>query len=231
MMKKILSIILTVCMLFSLVIVPVTVNAEEVTYDETTLGSYYKFTFGEDEMYNYVKDAKVEYKGKEFTPLYYQYGTGASAGYKKIIDSETGDEYDTLQLQSGSNIMFTPLTKDRKPFEMKPGVSYTYKVNMSKMGVLASSMNKKNRRIPTEKLECAGQVIEFTTRKGTTGEIKSKIGDTEYTFLTNGKERIYFGRRLMDSGVMKVSTNSNSKVENGRLKSNIKHYKLMVYEM
>ena len=108
---------------------------------------------------------------------------------------------------------------------------YTYKVNMSKLGVLASSMNKKNRRIPTEKLEFAGQVIEFTTRKGTTGEIKSKIGDTEYTFLTNGKEKIYFGRRLMDSGVMKVSTNSNSKVENGRLKSNIKRYKLMIYEM
>ena len=81
MMKKLLSIILTVCMLFSLVIVPVTVNAEEVTYEETTLGGYYKFTFGEDEMYNYVKDAKEEYKGKEFTPLYYQNGTGASVGY------------------------------------------------------------------------------------------------------------------------------------------------------
>ena len=108
---------------------------------------------------------------------------------------------------------------------------YTYKVNMSKLGVLASSINKKNRRIPTEKLEFAGQVIEFTTRKGTYGEIKSKIGKAEYTFHTNGKEKIYFGRRLMDNGVMKVYTDSNSKVEKGRLRSNIKRYKLMIYEM
>ena len=108
---------------------------------------------------------------------------------------------------------------------------YTYKVNMSKLGILASLMNKKNRRIPTEKLEYAGQVIEITARKGTSGEIKSKVGDVEYVFHTNGKERIYIGRRLMDSEVMKGSTNCNSKVYSGRLKSNIKRFKLMVYEM
>ena len=108
---------------------------------------------------------------------------------------------------------------------------YTYKVNMSKLGILASLMNKKNRRIPTEELEYAGQVIEITARKGTSGEIKSTVGDVEYVFYTNGKERIYIGRRLMDSEVMKGSTNSNSKVYSGRLKSNIKRFKLMVYEM
>ncbi len=132
MMKKLLSIILTVCMLLSLVVVPVAVQAEESadTYAATTLGSYYKFTFGVDDMYNYAKDAKVEYKGAQFTPLYYQNATGASVGYKEVTDSVTGDKYDTLQLQSGSAIMFTPLTKDGQPFELKPGVEYTYKVNM-----------------------------------------------------------------------------------------------------
>ena len=133
-MKKILSIIMSICMLLTLVAVPVNVFATEVdeaeAYKESTLGSYYKFTFGEDEMYNYVKDATVEYKGSEFTPLYYQSATGASAGYKQVTDSVTGDKYDTLQLQTGSGIMFTPVTKDGQPFEMKPGVDYTVKVNM-----------------------------------------------------------------------------------------------------
>ena len=131
-MKKILSIIMSFCMLLTLVAVPVNVFAAEdtVAYEDTTLGSYYKFTFGEDEMYNYVKDATVEYKGNNITPLYYQNATGASVGYKEVTDSVTGDKYDTLQLQSGSAIMFTPLTKDGQPFELKPGVDYTFKVNL-----------------------------------------------------------------------------------------------------
>lgn len=130
-MKKLLSIILTVCMLFSLVIVPVTVNAEEVTYEETTLGGYYKFTFGEDEMYNYAFGEPVTYKGDTFYPLSAAGSTGSSVGYKAVTDVDTKDVYDTLEVKTGSaNIVFTPVTKDGQPFEMTPGVEYTVKVNM-----------------------------------------------------------------------------------------------------
>ena len=130
-MKKLLSIILTVCMLFSLVIVPVSVNAEEVTYEETTLGSYYKFTFKEGEMYDYAFGAPVTYKGDTFYPLSAAGSTTSSVGYKAVTDVDTKEVYDTLEVKTGSaNIVFTPVTKEGQPFEMKPGVEYTVKVNM-----------------------------------------------------------------------------------------------------
>ena len=108
---------------------------------------------------------------------------------------------------------------------------YTYKINMSKLGVILSALNKKNKEAAAGEFEYAGQVIKITTRKGTFGDIKVTIGDKVYSFITNGKDKIHIGQRLMDSEVMKFSANSNSKVCKGRLRSNIKRFKMMVYEM
>ena len=92
-------------------------------------------------------------------------------------------------------------------------------------------MKKNKTKLPSGKLECAGQVLEITTRKGTSGEIKAKVGDVEYTFLTNGKEKIYIGRRLMNSKIMGTSTNSHSRIYGGKKRPNMKRLKLNVYEM
>ena len=110
---------------------------------------------------------------------------------------------------------------------------YTYKVNMSKLGVLLSALKKNKTKLPSSKFEYAGQVIEITARKGTSGEIKAKVGDVEYTFYTNGKEKIYIGRRLMNSEIMVTSVNSHSRIYSNRdkQKPNIKRFKLMIYEM
>jgi hypothetical protein len=54
MMKKILSIIMTICMLLTLVAVPVNVfatEADDAAYEKSTLGGYYKFTFTEGDVY------------------------------------------------------------------------------------------------------------------------------------------------------------------------------------
>lgn len=108
---------------------------------------------------------------------------------------------------------------------------YTYKVNMSKLGVLLSTLNHKNKKLPSGKFEYAGQVVEITARKGTSGEIKAKVGDVEYTFLTNGKEKIYIGRRLMNSKFLRTSTNSHSRIYSGKKRPNMKRQKIMIYEM
>ena len=108
---------------------------------------------------------------------------------------------------------------------------YTYKVNISKLGVLLSALKKNKTKLPSGKLEYAGQVIEITARKGTSGEIKAKVGDVEYTFLTNGKEKIYIGRRLMNSKIMGTSTNSHSRIYGGKKRPNMKRQKIMIYEM
>lgn len=110
---------------------------------------------------------------------------------------------------------------------------YIYKVNMSKLGVLLSALKKNKTNLPSGRLECAGQVIEITSRKGTSGEITANVRDVEYKFYTNGKEKIYIGRRLMNSNIMGTSANSHSRIYDNRdkKKPNMKHWKLAVYEM
>lgn len=135
-MKKLLSIILTVCMLLSLVIVPVAVNAEETvdTYYDSTIGSYYKFTFGEDgDQYDYVtssnkaadKTGAITYKGDDFFPLWADSASaGAVTSEYKTVTFADGVEQDVLEIKASANAFLTPLTKEGKPFELKPGVQY-----------------------------------------------------------------------------------------------------------
>ncbi len=131
-MKKLLSIVLSVCLLLSLVIVPVSVNAQEdklAEYEASTLGTYYKFTFGEDDIYNYIVNEKASYKETEFVP-FWSGSALSSAQYKAVTDAVTNEVYDTLEVTSASGVAnLTPLTKEGKPFELTPGVEYTVKIN------------------------------------------------------------------------------------------------------
>ena len=115
------------------------------------------------------------------------------------------------------------------PAGKKP--KYSYKINMSKLGILQLVLSKKHKRLPQDHYEYGGEVIEITARKGTSGLIKANINGKEYEFHTNGEEKIYIGRRLMDSETLNVSANSNSRVFNGKKRTNMKRVKFMFYEM
>ena len=115
------------------------------------------------------------------------------------------------------------------PAGKKP--KYSYKISMSKLGILQLVLSKKHKRLPQDHYEYGGEVIEITARKGTSGLIKANINGKEYEFHTNGEEKIYIGRRLMDSETLNVSANSNSRVFNGKKRTNMKRVKFMFYEM
>lgn len=159
-MKKLLSIVLSVCLLLSLVIVPISVNAEEVTYEDTTLGDYYKFTFGKDgDQFEYaVSTQKTDdtigqatYKYNSFYPLWNQSNSVAAWSEYKTITTSDGKSIDVLEIKNTANVYFTPLTKDGKPFELKPGVNYTVKTKIynpastcwGQMAVTAGTTNNK----------------------------------------------------------------------------------------
>ncbi len=131
-MKKLLCILLTLCMLFTQAIdlIPVQAATSQLTYEDTTLGSYYKFTFTKDNIYNYAFGAQETYKNNTFMPLHAQANINSSVGYKQVTDSVTGQKYDTLQIKNGAGIKFTPLTKEGQPYELTPGVEYRVKIQM-----------------------------------------------------------------------------------------------------
>lgn len=131
-MKKILCILLGVCMLLTqaIALIPVQAASNEVKYEDTTLGGYYKFTFSKNEIYNYAFGAQASYKNNTFMPLHAQDNINSSVGYKQVTDSVTGQKYDTLQIKNGAGIKFTPLTKDGQPYELTPGVEYRVKIQM-----------------------------------------------------------------------------------------------------
>ena len=116
------------------------------------------------------------------------------------------------------------------PAGKKP--KYSHKINMSKLGILLLVMNKNNRRLPQEHIfEYGGEVIEISARKGTSGQIKAEVDGKEYEFHTNGKEKIYIGKRLMNSTMLKTTVNSHSTIYNGKKRTNMKRGKFMIYEM
>ena len=176
-MKKLLSIILTVCMLFSLVIVPVTVNAvdPEDAYAESTLGGYYKFTFdGGEDSYDYVVSSnsvtdttgQQEYKNGTFFPLWIDSANkaNATAEYKTITLSDDST-VKVLEIKNLANAFFTPVTADGQPFEMHPGVEYMVKINgfnpasapWTQVMTIAGTNTEKN------KTNVAGQAINAST--------------------------------------------------------------------
>ncbi|MBR2042770.1 MAG: dockerin type I repeat-containing protein [Clostridia bacterium] len=139
-MKKLLSIVLTIAMLFTMVAcIPVSAaEGEEVIVDTSTLGDYYKFTFGEDgDRYDYTVANKnvddttgqLTYKGNSFYPLWIDSADAANAevGYKTITTNK-GENFDVLEVKSFANGWLVPLTKEGKPFEFTPGVKYNVNI-------------------------------------------------------------------------------------------------------
>ncbi len=161
-MKKLLSIVLSVCMLLTLVIVPISVNAEEVTCEDTTLGDYYKFTFGKDgDQFKYAVSTQktddttgqVTHKDNTFYPLWNVSNSVAAWTEYKTITTSDGKDIDVLEIKNTANAYFTPLDKDGKPFELKPGVNYTVKTKIynpasycwGQMAVIAGTTNNKEK--------------------------------------------------------------------------------------
>ena len=161
-MKKLLSIVLTVAMLFTMVAcIPVSAaEGEEAIVDASTLGDYYKFTFGEDgDRYDYtVANNKADdttgqatYKGNTFYPLWNAKDSVVTWPEYKTITTSDGKEVDVLEIKNAANVYFTPLTKDGKPFEMVPGTKYYVKANIynpasncwGQMTVIAGTSNNK----------------------------------------------------------------------------------------
>ena len=138
-MKKILSIILALCMIFSMfTAIPAVAVEDEETTVSTALGDYYKFTFGEDgDRYNYTVANKTigdttgqaTFKENAFYPLLVENvdASKGSADYKTIT-TPNGETYDVLEVKLSNNGYLVPLTKDGTPFEMVPGVKYNVNV-------------------------------------------------------------------------------------------------------
>ncbi len=140
-MKKLLSVVLTVAMLLSMfAAIPVMAEeaAEETTaVDTSTLGDYYKFTFGENgDRYDYVVSTQnagdttgqVTYKDNTFYPLWNQSSEVSAWPEYKTITTSDGVNVDVLEIKATANTRLVPLTKDGKPFELIPGVKYTVRV-------------------------------------------------------------------------------------------------------
>ena len=165
-MKKMLSFLLTAALLLTMIAVPVSAIGEATAgYAETTLGNgrYYKFTFTEDDIYNYVVSGsdseegvgQATYKNNTFYPMWTnKEAQSVTAGYKQVTDVDTGNKYDTLQITAGalnSQVLFTPLTKEGKPFELTPGKKYRFSITYfnpvsscwSQMFVSAGGSNNK----------------------------------------------------------------------------------------
>ncbi len=119
-MKKVLSVLFA--MLILITALPYAVSAESVDYENTGLGSYFKFTA--DTIYDYGSvnnGAEITFKGNSFFPYYAPNDEKAitdfvtGGGMEDMFRIETASDYTTLIL----------LDKFGRPFELLPGHSYT----------------------------------------------------------------------------------------------------------
>ena len=116
-MKKLLSIMLALCLLLTMFIIPVA--AEEVDVNAGKL--YYNFDFSEDTLYtdyaNPVLPEGVTYEG---------FAAVSTAGTNVVEYGKIGDK-DGLYIRTGGsphNVVFTPLKKDGTPIVLESGKSY-----------------------------------------------------------------------------------------------------------
>ena len=128
-MKKYISLLLTLCMLISMLIIPVNANASTYVGD-----TYYKFTFGQggtayDE---YVSGQTATHKGTTYYPLMDQIPGSTTAFVATITDKATQQPINTLRVEgsAGSRWKMVLLKDDGTPFEAAPNSSYTVKVKM-----------------------------------------------------------------------------------------------------
>jgi len=179
MMKKILSIILTVCMLFSLVIVPVTVNAEGNAQATGETFDYYKWDFSEDKLYTDYDDP-VKPDG-----VTYDFKAVNNSGNHSFAYANINGE-DALRIRaskSNNNIMFTPLKEDGTPFQLEAGKEYVASITyyISRLGAAWS-------RPHFEIYTTVDGSVPRTSLQKTVGEGESAT--TEYLFFDPATERV-----------------------------------------
>ena len=114
-----------------------TIDADTVSGLEDSLGSSYKFTFGEDAdqfNYNEVLNKTTSYKGLSYYPVWNYTDYDASGSnkpvitYKTMTDPDGNNGVDVLNIQGPTNAYITLLNKDGKPFEVLPGKEYKVSV-------------------------------------------------------------------------------------------------------
>ncbi len=128
MMKKLLSIVLTVMMIATMLVVPLTVSAKT----PTDLGKAYVFDLTKTGIYNYGAsngEVSFEYDGRTIIPFHSINGSNHTAGYEKFT-TPGGKQVDSFKYVSNGQSYLTLLDKDGTPFEMEPNKTYTIKFDM-----------------------------------------------------------------------------------------------------
>jgi len=145
-MKRTLSVFFATFFLVSALIVPV----DLVSATTDVYANNYTYSFKEEDVYSY----SPLIKGSEdsgtltFTPAsnvgtasvvplygstnYINKWGGISASYESI--NVDGKNYDSVNVTSGNDVVFVPVTSEGKPFELAPGHTYTVTVAYAHTG-------------------------------------------------------------------------------------------------
>lgn len=193
-MKKPLSLILTLCMLLSLMVIPVVADNNQGFTGDT----YYKFTFGENgtSYMDYESGKTATHKNNTYYPLWETAAAGNTViKGNTITDSATGETLNTMRIESkGTNSwQWTPLMADGTPFEVAPNASYTIKMkffveSLNSYGQLHFGMGASNTPIPYADMDW--QKGLFTT----SGSYQGKLNDRQsIKFLFQSTSMLYAG--------------------------------------
>lgn len=101
---------------------------------------------------------------------------------------------------------------------------------MSRLGFILQIFNPKNRRFRKigNNSDHYGMVIDISTRKKLSGDITVKLNNQEYHFVSNQKESLYIGKRVIyDQSQWNAEISCNSRNN----KNIIKKYKVTIYDM
>ena len=107
---------------------------------------------------------------------------------------------------------------------------HEYTCRMSRLGFILQIFNPKNRRFRKigNNSDHYGMVIDISTRKKLSGDITVKLNSQEYHFVSNQKESLYIGKRVIyDPSKWNAEVSCNS-INN---KNIIKRYKVTIYDM
>ncbi len=113
------------------------IDADKIDSLQDSLGTSYKFTFGEDgDRFDYSSalNQNATYKGLSYYPVWNYTDYDASGTnkptitYKTMYDANGENGVDVLNIQGPTNTYLTLLDKDGKPFEVMPGKEYKVSV-------------------------------------------------------------------------------------------------------
>jgi len=117
-MKKCLSVLMSIILLFSAYIIPSSATESEVNY-----GSYYKFDFSKNVIFtDYTVNTRKGYKSVSYIPL-------ASDSSTEVTHA-TINGNDALRVKTSGMTTLVPLKSDGTPFVMETGKSYTVNFTM-----------------------------------------------------------------------------------------------------